>query len=237
MSVQNKNKYGEFSGTKKLQKAKPSKRKDLDKSRLTEFSENYDQVLESITELIEVEREEFDDYLDSINEEIESYDEEFLNGRKVLDIPSDKKTMYEFQTQMTELVNFIMTLKPTDENISEVLMSARSMYIESYIKDRRHVSTSNPHLEEQFEKVEYFRNLEDMTEGIEGVGQCTICGGSKIIIKSRQTRSADEAATITYNCGNCKASGKYIRLSKEKETESGREIPIGDNGPDKFCEE
>jgi DNA-directed RNA polymerase subunit M/transcription elongation factor TFIIS len=233
-----KSEYGKTSvSSKKLQKSRVSLKKNDELGIITEFSENYDFALDALAQTMNIDLHRLVDYLGMINFRIEEIDMDHLKSKDkstLFEPHSDKKTTYELQTQLTELMGMILPLwgswyekgkedKDETEEEDKFLMDAADFFVESYKKQRRHVSIKNPTLEEQFEKVEYFRSLEDFTEGVEGIGRCTICGGTKIIERLRQTRSADEAATFTRNCANCQASGRYIIKFKEKDVGDDKE--------------
>lgn len=170
----------------------------------SEFEVRYRESLEECSTFLEqdnLQEDVFDVIQSQIEEEMPDYD-----VPKLFVEPSSDAESYDFIGQIVELMAFYNETKDIDEAIET--------FVSSYISHYRHISRANPLMEKNFEAVDATRNLEEVTEGLEGIGECLLCRGQKIQVRVKGTRAADEALTVVYRCSNCKAGGRNLRLFK-----------------------
>lgn len=114
------------------------------------------------------------------------------------------KTLWRLSDRNVEAANYLLY-----DVFAEYLVSPKLDDIFTSIR-QNHIGWNHPvftKFQEAQKEVDDF--LTKPPELEEGVIQCSRCGSKKTFSFSKQTRRADESATVFVRCGNC---GKSFRM-------------------------
>jgi DNA-directed RNA polymerase subunit M/transcription elongation factor TFIIS len=114
------------------------------------------------------------------------------------------KTLWKLSGQDTRYANYLVY-----EVFADYLASPKLEDIVTSIK-QNHVGWKHPDFQQyEDQQNEYDAFLTNPPELEEGVIQCSRCGSKKTFSFSKQTRRADESATVFVRCVEC---GKSFRM-------------------------